>query len=146
MNFQKYCSNNIEIIVCMTDTLLHLDSIDDIITLFKKSFESLENNGRLILTFRDMTDELIDLDRFIPVKSDQNIIFTCFLEYEEYKIKVHDLVYIKKGGEWNFKKSFYRKLRLSKKWTEDMLINTGFNVEKSVIDKGFIVLIARKKI
>ena len=125
---------------------MHLDSKEDIITLFKKSFKTLENNGRIILTFRDMTDELRDLDRFIPVRSDQNIVFTCFLEYEEHKVKVHDIVYIKQEGDWTFKKSFYRKLRISKKWAEDMLISTGFNIEKSVIDKGLIVLIARKKI
>ncbi len=49
----------------------------------------------------------------IPVKSDEQTIFTCFLEYEANIVKVHDLVYQKDNNGWKLNKNFYRKLRLS---------------------------------
>jgi len=142
--FQNYCDSGVELIVCMTDTITHLETKEKVTSLFKKSFQSLELNGKLILTFRDLNHELKDLDRFIPARSDDNIIFTCFLEYEPETVKVHDIVYKKINGEWVFKKSFYRKIKLSKNWVEEQLTNLGFKIEESSIDNGFITLIARK--
>ena len=92
VKFDKVSPNNAELIVCMTDTILHLESKEKIISVFNKTYSSLENSGKFILTFRDLTNELTELDRFIPIKSDKNTIFTCFLEYETEKVKVHDII------------------------------------------------------
>lgn len=144
LNFDKYAKDKAELIVCMTDTLLHLESKDMVLSLFNKVISSLELSGKFIITFRDLSSELSELDRFIPVKSDENIIFTCFLEYEPETVKVHDVIYKKNGGKWNLNKSFYRKLRLSKDWVNSQLSSVGFNRVESTVDHGFITVIATK--
>ncbi len=143
-NFDKYAKDKAELIVCMTDTLVHLESKDKVISLFNKVFFSLEPGGKFIITFRDLSSELSELDRFIPVKNDDNIIFTCFLEYEPETVKVHDIVYKKNIMGWNLFKSFYRKLRLSKDWVHSQLSNVGFGHVDSTVDHGFVTIIAIK--
>ena len=144
VDFDKHIDDNAELIICMTDTLIHLESKDRVISLFNKVVASLEDEGRFIITFRDLSYELSELDRFIPVKSDDNIIFTCFLEYEPETVKVHDLVYKKKNGRWTLNKSYYRKLRLSKRWVDEQLSTAGFRYIESTVDRGFVTVIAVK--
>jgi protein-L-isoaspartate O-methyltransferase len=144
INFDQHTKDNAELIVCMTDTICHLESKDKVKSLFKKVIASLEEGGRFIVTFRDLSFELPELDRFIPVKSDDNTVFTCFLEYEPETVKVHDLVYRKIGGNWSLNKSYYRKLRLSKEWTEEQLTTIGFTQFESTVDKGFVTVISVK--
>lgn len=143
-NFNNHVKNNTELIVCMTDTLVHLESKDKVLSLFAKVFEALEPGGRFVVTFRDLTHELKDLDRFLPVRSDENIIFTCFLEYEAETVKVHDIVYKNSEGKWKLCKSYYRKLRLSKQWADAHLAKCGFNDLNSTVENGLVTIIARK--
>ena len=145
INFDKHTTDKAELIVCMSDTLIHLESKDMVLSLFKKVFAALEETGRFIITFRDMSSELTELDRFIPVKSDQDIIFTCFLEYEPETVKVHDIIYKRDKEEWRLNKSFYRKLRLSEVWVVDQLSSAGFTHIQSTIDSGFVTVIAEKR-
>lgn len=144
VDFDKHTKGNAELIVCMTDTLCHLDSKDKVKSLFKKVIASLEERGQFIITFRDLSFELPELERFIPVKSDDDTVFTCFLEYEPETVKVHDLVYRKKDGNWSLSKSYYRKLRLSKEWIEEQLTIIGFTQFESTVDKGFVTVVAVK--
>ena len=144
VDFDKHTKGNAELIVCMTDTLCHLDSKDKVKSLFKKVISSLEERGQFIITFRDLSFELPELERFIPVKSDDDTVFTCFLEYEPETVKVHDLVYRKKDGNWSLSKSYYRKLRLSKEWIEEQLTIIGFTQFESTVDKGFVTVVAVK--
>ncbi len=99
----------------------------------------------MILGFRDMTVELTRLDRFIPVRSDLKRIFMCFLEYEKNHVKVHDILYEKADDQWEMKKSFFRKLRISSQWAKECVLKAGFKVEKYDLDKGMITIIARKR-
>ena len=144
MNFDRHISNQPELIVCMTDTILHLESIDKVTSLFEKVLNSLEDKGKFMITFRDLSVELTELNRFLPVKSDAETIFTCFLEYEPDTVKVHDLVYKWKNDAWQLNKSFYRKLRLSQKWVEEQLQNKGFQQINSQCDRGMVTIIATK--
>jgi 2-polyprenyl-3-methyl-5-hydroxy-6-metoxy-1,4-benzoquinol methylase len=144
INFDKNTQKGAELIVCLTDTIIHLESKEKVSSLFNKVFEVLEPKGKFILTFRDLTHELNELARFLPVKSDENIIFTCFLEYETETVKVHDIVYRKTVGEWRLFKSFYRKLRLSKDWVDKALSKSGFTEIDLKSQKGLITVIAVK--
>jgi protein-L-isoaspartate O-methyltransferase len=144
VDFDKHTKGNAELIVCMTDTLCHLETKGMVVSLFEKVVASLEAGGRFVITFRDLSFELSELDRFIPVKSDENTVFTCFLEYEPETVKVHDLVYRKNDGNWCLNKSYYRKLRLSKKWVEEQLSNVGFTQTELSVDKGFVTVITTK--
>ena len=144
LNFVKYVPEEIEIIVCMGDTLTHLRNRTEIEQLIHSSFRALEKEGLIILNFRDMTVELSQLDRFIPVRSDSKRIFTCFLEYEESQVKVHDLLFEKSGDQWKMKKSFFRKLRISSQWIKNCLLKTGFTIVRFEIDNGMTTIIAQK--
>ena len=79
LDFNIYKGKNPELIVCMGDTLTHLPDLDSVSNLIANSYKELQKNGKLILSFRDLTFELQGKDRFIPVRSDENTIFTCFL-------------------------------------------------------------------
>jgi 2-polyprenyl-3-methyl-5-hydroxy-6-metoxy-1,4-benzoquinol methylase len=144
MNFDNYTSGQIELIVCMTDTLLHLDSKDAVAALFNKVYQALETNGKFIATFRDLSTELFGLDRFIPIKSDDNIVFTCFLEYEPQTVKVYDIINKKERGEWSLSKSYYRKLKLSVDWVDDQFHRLNYAHVDSTMDCGFVTVIATK--
>ncbi|MFM2313305.1 MAG: hypothetical protein RLZZ04_2581 [Cyanobacteriota bacterium] len=144
INFEQYVDNQAELIVCMTDTLLHLESKEKVSTLLQKIYVSLENKGKLIITYRDLSQELSELDRFIPLRNDEQTIFTCFLEFEPDAVKVHDLVYQKDHNGWKLNKSFYRKLRLSQQWVDRQLKDAGFNQIEFEVNHGLICVIATK--
>ena len=144
LNFSEHRPANTELIVCMGDTLTHLDSLENVHGLFKNIFQALEGNGRLVLTFRDLTFELKGLDRFIPVRSQSMLIFTCFLEYEKNHVKVHDIIYEKTNDQWHLKKGVYRKLRIPPDWTKECLLKVGFEVETFENQNGMVTVIARK--
>lgn len=103
-NVLKYCSSSPELVVCMTDTLLHLETKESVLGLFRDVYQGLEDGGKFILTFRQLSTELTELDRFIPVKSDNDTIMSCFLEFEEETVKVHDIIYRRSGESWELKK------------------------------------------
>lgn len=144
LHFDRYTEGGIELVVCMTDTLLHLESPHDVRRLFGKIFAALDEGGRFVATFRDLSRELVELDRFIPVRSDDSTIFTCFLEYEPETVKVHDLVYRRKEAGWQLSKSYYRKLRLSGDWVVDELAAAGFEDVDVEVTQGLVTIVATK--
>ncbi|HET8696505.1 MAG TPA: class I SAM-dependent methyltransferase [Gammaproteobacteria bacterium] len=144
MTFDEHVRHGAELVVCMVDTLLHLHSPDTVRRLFAKVQAALEAGGRFILTFRDLSHEARELDRFIPVRSDDRTIFTCFLEYEPHTVKVHDLVYRKWESGWTLHKSFYRKLRLSQQWVTEQLASAGFARVDAAVDRGLVTVIATR--
>lgn len=144
LNFTAHIPRNIELIVCMGDTLTHLQALDEVQILLEDACQVLEDNGHLILGFRDLTSELKDLDRFIPVRSGSERIFTCFLEYEENHVKVHDIIHERAGERWVMKKSYFRKLRISPQWVNDCLLKSCFAIEDLSNDNGMITIHARK--
>ena len=117
------------VIVCMGDTLTHLPGKSDVSTLFRAVFDALRPGGMFVITYRDLTMELHGTDRFIPVRSDDNTIMTCFLEFENAEsVVVHDLVYTRHGAAWSLNKSSYRKLRLGIDWLCGELSDAGLTV------------------
>jgi protein-L-isoaspartate O-methyltransferase len=144
LGFRRHCRDGAELIVCMVDTLVHLESRVAVTHLVADVHAALEPGGTFIATFRDLTQEAEELDRFISVRSDEQTIFTCFLEYEPDTVKVHDLVYRRVDGQWQFHKSFYRKLRLSARWIDDALRAAGFAAVESSTERGLVTIVARK--
>ncbi|MFA6571170.1 MAG: methyltransferase domain-containing protein [Bacteroidota bacterium] len=142
-NFGKYI-NTTGLIVCMGDTIAHLDSFDTLENLINLCHATLDSNGMLVLSFRDYSEELDDTERFIHVKSDDTKILTCFLEYSPDKIKVTDLLYEKIDGSWELKSGSYSKLRLTSEYVEEILEDAGFAIEKSEVIDGMYFLIAKK--
>lgn len=144
LEFERHAPKGAELIVCMLDTVLHLPSRDDVLALITHVHGALAPEGLFIVSFRDLTQEAAELDRFIPVRSDDRTIFTCFLEYEPSTVKVHDLVYRKAGDGWSFHKSFYRKLRIAPQWFIEQLRAAGFPAVDSRQERGMHLIVATR--
>jgi SAM-dependent methyltransferase len=118
-------------VICMGDALTHLESHKDVSGLLADAFATLAPGGRLVLTFRDLAQELAGLDRFIPVQSDANRVMVCFLEYEPDTVIVHDLIHSRDGDGWTMRKSCYRKLRIAPDDVVRQLRTLGFEINAS---------------
>lgn len=147
-----------DLAVCMGDTLTHLPSHAAVSALFVDVARVLAPGGTFILAFRDMSHELRGLDRFIPVRSDEDRIMTCFLQYEAHSVIVHDLIYLRNGSgdlhnssggapqekpAWTLRKSAYRKLRLSIEGVSADLENAGFQIRSQEQALGMWTAAAR---
>jgi SAM-dependent methyltransferase len=132
-------------IVCMGDTLTHLSCKAEVSGLFRAVFDGLRSGGMFIITYRDLTRELHGTERFIPVRSDDNKIMTCFLEFENAEtVVVHDLVHVRQRTNWLLHKSSYRKLRLGIDWVCEELRGAGFTLV-STDSSGRLIVIAAAK-
>lgn len=145
VEFTQQVREPVEVFVCMGDTLPHLERMADVEALFAAMAEAALPGGRVVLTFRDLSAERAGVERFIPVRSDAERIFTCFLEYEPGHVVVHDLVHLRRAdGTWDFRASAYRKLRLSEGVVVAMLESAGFAMEFRESANGLVTLIARR--
>jgi len=142
--FPAYLHGGLELIVCGGDTLTHLVSFDEIHKLIQDAYVKLSVKGKIVLTFRDYSRELTDVDRFIPVRNDTNRILTCFLEYFSDSVRVTDLLHERVDGEWTQKISSYHKLRLTDNFVLDSLVQAGFKIFTHTTWNGFSALIAGK--
>ena len=141
---KKYKDLNPELIICIGDTVAHLDSKEEIKQFIKKVYETLIPKGKFILTFHDYGTELIDESRFIPVKSDANKILICFLEYFPEKVKVTDILYNKADENWTQTLSSYYKVRVTKDYITSCLENSGFKITFIDTINRMITIIADK--
>jgi len=131
----------VELVVCMGDTLSHLEREADLTRVFEGTASRLAAGGRLVLTFRDLSGELRDLDRAIPLHASDELVMTCFLEYEPSTVKVHDLVWVRQPDGWRFRKGVYRKLRLAPEAVATRLERAGFAVERHQAPAGMVALV-----
>jgi SAM-dependent methyltransferase len=133
------------VIVCMGDTLTHLASKIEVSNLFRAVHEALLPGGAFLITYRDLTHELHGTDRFIPVRSDENTIMTCFLDYaSEDTVLVHDLVYTRQATGWTLNASCYPKLRLPIAWLAEELATAGLIVASHGTAGRLQQILARK--
>jgi 2-polyprenyl-3-methyl-5-hydroxy-6-metoxy-1,4-benzoquinol methylase len=142
--FRRHLRTQAALILCMGDTLTHLPDLRSVEGLIADVAESLDEEGRLIITFRDYSTPLNGLSRFIPVRSDADRILACFLEYEEGAVTVHDILHERQGSTWQQCVSAYRKLRLSADWVTHALEVQGFMVRKEQGLAGMVRLIATR--
>ncbi len=140
----KHFGYNPELVVCCGDTLSHLNSKIEVNEFIANIVEALLPNGKIIFSFRDYSNKLEDIERFIPVKSDETKILTCVLDYEDDYVNVTDLLYEKDDGKWNTKVSSYRKVRLLKSDVIKQLEKHGMRIDTSDVINRFITIIATK--
>ena len=144
LNVDQHVSDA-ELVVCMGDTLVHLPDRDTVLGLLSKVSCMLITGGRFILTLRDYSaPPPTGADRFVPVRSNDEQIFTCFLDYRDDVIDVHDLLHIKEDGNWKLRISNYQKLALDYRWVADRLRDCGLRVSEPVTERGMILLDAQK--
>ncbi|WP_419992468.1 class I SAM-dependent methyltransferase [Streptomyces boninensis] len=116
-------------IVCMGDTLTHLPDRRDVPALLADCARALRPGGHLVLSYRDLTAAPSGTDRFIPVRSTDDRVLTCFLEeYDADRIMVHDLVHTWSPDGWELHVGSYPKLRLAPAWLAGQCRAAGLRV------------------
>jgi 2-polyprenyl-3-methyl-5-hydroxy-6-metoxy-1,4-benzoquinol methylase len=141
--FRAHTPKPIDVIVCMGDTLSHLPNQSCVESLFGEVAASLSPGGLFIATFRDYVSAPLEGDaRFILVRSDEQRILTCFLEYADTTVTVHDLLHEREGASWRLSASSYSKLRLSPEWVAERLSSLGLSVRRDTAPGGMIRIAA----
>ena len=143
LNFATH-ANSPELIVCMGDTIAHLESYQQLQELLTNCMEQLVEAGKIILSYRDYSTELKGEDRFIPVKADELKILTCVLDFSDDFVSVTDLLHEKVSGNWTQKSSSYQKLRLNPEKVESYLTEAGFTSTQTTIENRMVYTIAQK--
>lgn len=143
-HIRQFSENKPELIACCGDTLSHLDTKKEIRTLIADISDMLDINGKLILSFRDYSTILTDTNRFIPVKSDENKILTCIVEYEDEFVRVTDLLHEKANDGWVQKVSSYKKVRLLTNEVVEMLLTNNFEIEVNRVVNRLTTIVASK--
>lgn len=130
--------------LCVGDTLSHLESRAAVRGMLHAVRARLAPGGRLVVTYRDLSAERRDLDRFFLVRADDSRIFTCFVEYFDDHVIVHDVVHTRSNDGWTMKTSAYPKLRLGSRELHDLLLDAGFVVIEPIpCGPGFTGIVAR---
>jgi len=92
----------------MGDTLTHLPLRDAVTSLFVDIVDALAPGGIFVRTFRDYVTEVPEGPaRFFPVKSDAERVMTCFLEYGQDTVLVHDILQTRTASGWEMSVSAY---------------------------------------
>jgi SAM-dependent methyltransferase len=143
-HFRASLDTEADIVLCMGDTLTHLPDRASVEQLFADVAMSLREGGFFVATFRDYVSAPLQGDgRFIPVRSDAQRILTCFLEYEETAVRVHDLLHEREGTQWRLRVSSYPKRRLDPEGVVDALRSRGFAVQPATAQNGMVRVVAR---
>jgi 2-polyprenyl-3-methyl-5-hydroxy-6-metoxy-1,4-benzoquinol methylase len=144
LDFRACINAPVDLIVCMGDTLTHLPTHSAVASLFVNVAASLDRGGLFVATFRDYESAPLQGDaRFILVRSDEERILTCFLEYGDTTVTVHDLLHYREGTSWRLRASSYPKLRLSPRWVVEQLSSLGLSVVRDTLPGGMIRIVAR---
>jgi len=135
----------LEAVVCMRDSVLCLPDHRDVTSLMERVAAALAANGAFMLTYRDLTEPLAGVDRFLPVRSDEDRIMLCALDYAPDTVTVSDLVYTRGDIGWELHKSSYQKLRLAPDWVAEQVAAAGLDVtHHSPLERGMWSTVATK--
>jgi len=143
LGFQGHIAEAPSAILCMGDTITHLPDLGAVENLIERASIELPPGGMLVVSFRDYSVPLTGEQRFIPVRSDETRILTCFLEYEPEAVLVHDIIHERTADGWQTRVSHYRKLRLSPEHLINCLQSNGFNVRREVGMRGMVRVVAQ---
>jgi ubiquinone/menaquinone biosynthesis C-methylase UbiE len=121
-------------------------AVDSCAELLTQAARLLKPGGVLLLSFRDYASSTPEgLSRFIPVRSDDTRVATCFLEYGTTHVQVHDLLHTRQeDGQWTFSASVYPKCRLAPEAVRAALAGLGFRDVRTESERGMVFLRAEK--
>lgn len=141
--FRSHVTEKPSAILCMGDTITHLPDRVAVKSLIESACIALPPGGLFVVSFRDYSVPLLEDRRFIPVRSDDDRILTCFLEYEPEALVVHDILHQRTPQGWQTRVSHYRKLRLSPEQLIAGLRSSGFSVRSETGMRGMVRLVAQ---
>ena len=139
--FRRHVSEPVAVIVCMGDTLSHLDSREGVRELIADAARSLRPEGTLVLGFRDLTSIP---SRFVLVHGDEARILTCVLEEQGEFVTVHDLLHERGEPGWHLSASSYRKVRLSPEAVRADVAGAGLEIVSLTAERGVVTIVARR--
>ena len=144
LRFPEYLQTDerADLILCMGDTLTHLDTPDAIPSLSRTVADRLVPGGRFVATFRDYSRLPTGAARFIPVRADEHRILTCFLEEIDDGVHVHDLLHERVRDTWMTRVSSYRKLRLEPEAVRQAFLAAGLRASVEAGPRGMVRLVA----
>ena len=142
--FQSHIVEAPSAILCMGDTITHLPAFGDVEKLVEQVSIELAPGGVFVASFRDYSVPLTGEQRFIPVRSDETRILTCFLEYEPEAVLAHDIIHERTADGWQTRVSHYRKLRLSPERLIACLQWNGFETRREAGMRGMVRVLARR--
>jgi SAM-dependent methyltransferase len=142
LSFRSHVQEKADAILCMGDTLTHLPEHTNVDYLIQEVADLLAPDGRFVLSFRDYTTPLEDEQRFIPVRSDERRILTCFLDYDADMVTVYDILYEREGDAWETRVSSYRKLRVAPDHVIGSLESLGFEARRETGARGMVRIVA----
>ncbi len=142
--FAKHLSpgERADLVICMGDTLTHLNSLDSVTELSRSVAGCLARGGRFIATFRDYTRLPSGTACFIPVRSDQHRVLMCFLEESGDHVQVHDVLHERAAESWTTRVSSYRKLRLQPDTAAEIFAAAGLRSRLEAGPRGMVRLVA----
>ena len=144
-NFGAHITVAPDLIVCMGDTLSHLASHSVLSELLNTTYEALAPGGTLVLSFRGGVVMPESNGRFLPIRSDADRIFTCFIEEVDADyMRVHDVLHTRLGEGFTQHVSSYNKLRLDPERIAAELQSLGFEQSYRDDANGFVTLAVTK--
>ncbi|MDG2377251.1 MAG: class I SAM-dependent methyltransferase [Woeseiaceae bacterium] len=144
-NFRSHMPEPPELIVCMGDTLVHLPDKATVDAVIDDVCDSLAPRGKFIYAIRDYVSPAPEgPDRFIPIRASDEKIFTCFLDYKDDVVHIHDILHQRVDGEWQTEISDYLKLRLDGEYLNARMCSRGLVISDQYQADGMIVVTAER--
>jgi SAM-dependent methyltransferase len=144
LDFQRFVTRPPVAILCMGDTITHLPGLREVDELLDRAAVALARGGAFVVSLRDYSVPLVAERRFIPVCSDATRILTCFLEYDDEVVRVHDILHQLGNGSWQTRVSHYPKLRLPPQHLVARLESHGLIVRRGAGINAMVRIVARK--
>ncbi|MDP9010676.1 MAG: class I SAM-dependent methyltransferase [Pseudomonadota bacterium] len=145
LQFKSIVDGQPQVILCMGDTLTHLPSLAAVESLLGSVAASLSRDGVFAATFRDYATKTLQGDeRFILVRAAADRILTCFLEYAQHVVTVHDVLNERENGQWHQTVSSYPKLRLAPERVAAKLVELGLSVRRGTTPSGMARIVGTK--
>ena len=133
-----------DVILILGDTLTHLGSFAAVDALLDDVARNLNAGGLFAATFRDYASRTLSGDeRFILVRRDEERVLTCFLEYGEHTVAVHDILTERRDQEWVQRVSSYPKLRLAPDSVMAKLQSLGLKARRETAPSGMVRIVAK---
>ncbi|EPG74801.1 methyltransferase domain protein [Leptospira fainei serovar Hurstbridge str. BUT 6] len=143
-NPSLYAGESPELLLCMGDTLAHLESLEQVQMVISLWSYFLKSGAYIILGYRDLSYGKPGEKTGFPVRTEKDRIFSCLLSFEEKKVLVTDLFHQWDGHQWNFSNSSYYKLILPIDHLSRMLTRSGFSLRKQTEREGMKILLLLK--
>lgn len=100
------------LVLCVGDTLAHLETHADVNRLLDQSANLLAPGGKLVLQFREPPTDMSPQNSVFTTRSERDRIMECVLHFWPDRVWVTDIVHEWASGTWRSIRSTYPKLRL----------------------------------